>query len=407
MVGGPLEGIRVLDFCQFQQGPSATVLLSDLGAEVTKVERTITGDPSRHVGERPDGFSQYFHTHHRGKRSIAINLREPEGRDVIYALVPHVDVVTENFKPGVMDRLGLGYDELKARNPKLVYATASGFGPRGPRAKATSWASVAGAAGGGMWPSGAVQEQPIPRVAAPDPDQTGGMIFAFAISSALVARERTGQPQRVETSLYGSQIWGRAPAINTVANASADANSNANSNGAAPPPGGQSIANMFTLQARGSDGTWLFVGYITDRWEPMCRALEREDLLRDPRFAQVADRNAHLPELRAEVSTTLATRPAADWPPRFDHEEVPSSLIQDYAMIAADPQAAANEYIVDVEDERYGTLRTVGSPVRVNGVQGQVRGLGPELGQHTDAVLEGIAYTPETIARLRRDGVIA
>ena len=400
MVGGPLEGIRVLDFCQFQQGPSATVLLSDLGAEVTKVERTVTGDPSRHVGERPDGFSQYFHTHHRGKRSIAINLREPEGRDVIYALVPHVDVVTENFKPGVMDRLGLGYDELKARNARLVYATASGFGPRGPRATATSWASVAGAAGGGMWPRGAVQEQPIPRVAAPDPDQTGGMIFAFAISSALVARERTGEAQRVETSLYGSQIWGRAPAINTVANA------NPSGNGV-QPAGGQPIANMFTLQARGSDGTWLFVGYITDRWEPMCRALERADLLRDPRFAEVADRNAHLPELRAEVSTTLATRPAADWPPRFDREEVPSSLIQDYAMIAADPQAAANEYVVVVEDERYGSLKTVGSPVRVNGVQGQVRGLGPELGQHTDAVLEGLAYTPETIARLRRDGVVA
>ncbi len=395
MVSGPLEGIRVLDFCQFQQGPSATVLLADLGAEVTKVERTVTGDPSRHVGTRPDGFSQYFHTHHRGKRSIAVNLREPEGRDVIYALVPHVDVVTENFKPGVMDRLGLGYDDLKGRNPKLVYATASGFGPCGPRAKATSWASVAGAAGGGMWPTGVVQEQPIPRVAAPDPDQTGGMIFAFAITSALVARERTGEAQRVETSLYGSQIWGRAPAINVIANA----------NGA-PPPGGQPIANMFTLQARGSDGTWLFVGYITDRWEAMCRALEREDLLSDPRFAEVADRNAHIPELRAEVSTTLATRPAADWPPRFDQEEVPSSLIQDYAMVAADPQAAANEYVVVVEDERFGKLTTVGSPVRINGVQGQVRGLGPELGQDTDAMLQALAYTPETIARLRRDGIV-
>ena len=395
MVSGPLDGIRVLDFCQFQQGPSATVLLADLGAEVTKVERTVTGDPSRHVGKRPDGFSQYFHTHHRGKRSIAVNLREPEGRDVIYALVPHVDVVTENFKPGVMDRLGLGYDDLKGRNPKLVYATASGFGPCGPRAKATSWAWVAGAAGGGMWPTGVVQEQPIPRVAAPDPDQTGGMIFAFAITSALVARERTGEAQRVETSLYGSQIWGRAPAINVIANATG-----------APQPGGQPIANMFTLQARGSDGTWLFVGYITDRWEAMCRALEREDLLSDPRFAEVADRNAHIPELRAEVSTTLATRPAADWPPRFDQEEVPSSLIQDYAMVAADPQAAANEYVVVVDDERYGKLTTVGSPVRINGVQGQVRGLGPELGQDTDAMLQALAYTPETIARLRRDGIV-
>lgn len=398
MANTPLEGIRVLDFTQFQQGPSATVLLADLGAEVTKVERVGTGDPSRHVGKRPDGFSQYFQTHHRGKRSIAVNLREPEGRDVIYALLPHVDVVTENFKPGVMDRLGFGYDELKRRNPAIVYASASGFGPCGVRATATSWASVAGAAGGGMWPRGMTEDEPMASVAAPDPDQTGGMIFAFAIASALVARERSGEPQRVETSLYGSQIWGRAPAINEVANASGDATTRS---------GGQPIANMFTLQAQGADGVWLFVGYITDRWEPMCQALDREDLLSDPRFAEVDDRNANTQELRAEVARTLATRPAADWPPRFDEVEVPSSLIQDYAMIAVDPQATANEYIVDVEDDRYGTLRTVGSPVRVNGVQGQVRGLAPELGADTEATLRQLEYSFEVIEQLKRDGIVA
>lgn len=398
MANAPLEGIRVLDFTQFQQGPSATVLLADLGAEVTKVERIGTGDPSRHVGKRSDGFSQYFQTHHRGKRSIAVNLREPEGREVIYALLPHVDVVTENFKPGVMDRLGFGYDELKSRNPTIVYASASGFGPCGERATATSWASVAGAAGGGMWPRGMTEDEPLPSVAAPDPDQTGGMIFAFAIASALLARERSGEPQRVETSLYGSQIWGRAPAINEIANRSGDAPRRS---------GGQPITDMFTLQAQGADGIWLFVGYITDRWEPMCRALEREDLLSDPRFAEVGDRNSNAQELRAEVARTIATRPAADWPPRFDEVEVPSSLIQDYAMIAVDPQAAANEYIVDVEDERYGTLRTVGSPVRFNGLQGEVRGLAPELGADTEATLRQLEYTLETIEQLKRDGIVA
>lgn len=398
MANAPLDGIRVLDFTQFQQGPSATLLLADLGAEVTKVERIGVGDPSRHVGKRRDGFSQYFQTHHRGKRSIAVNLREAEGREVIYALLPHVDVVTENFKPGVMDRLGFGFDELKRRNPTIVYASASGFGPCGDRAMATSWASVAGAAGGGMWPRGRIEGQPIPSVAAPDPDQTGGMIFAFAISSALLARERSGEPQRVETSLYGSQIWGHAPAINEAANRKPDAT---------PRSGGQPITDMFTLQAQGADGVWVFVGYITDRWEPMCQALEREDLLVDPRFAKVGDRNANVQDLRAEVSKTIATRPAVDWPPRFDEAEVPSSLIQDYAMIAADPQAAANEYIVDVEDERYGTLRTVGSPVRFNGQQGQVGALAPELGADTEATLRQLGYADEIIEKLRRDGIVA
>ena len=393
-----LDGIRVLDFTQFQQGPSATVLMSDLGAEVIKVERLNVGDPSRHVGQREDGFSQYFHTHHRGKRSIAIDLRAPEGRDLVYELVTRVDVVTENFKPGVMNRLGLGWDDLKQRNPKLVYASASGFGPRGPRANATSWASVAGAAGGGMWPNGVRGDngdKPNPNVAAPDPDQTGGMIFAFAIASGLVARERTGEGQLVQTSLYGSQIWGRAPAINAIANGNI-----------VPSARNMPISNMFTLQAQGSDADWLFVGYITDRWAPMCRALDREDLVTDPRFATVADRNANIDDLRREVASTICTRPTAEWPARFDDEQVPSTLIQDYPMIAEDEQAAANEYIVQFEDERFGTLTTVGSPVRANGVQGRVKCLGPELGQDTEALLQEIGCTPEAIEQLREAGVV-
>ncbi len=390
-----LAGIRVLDFTQFQQGPSATVLLSDLGAEVIKVERLGSGDPSRHVGKRSDGFSQYFHTHHRGKRSIAVDLRSDAGRDVIYQLVELVDVVTENFKPGVMQRLGLGWDDLRTRNPRLVYASASGFGPRGPRARSTSWASVAGAAGGGMWPSGVREGAPNPTVAAPDPDQTGGMIFAFAIASALVARERTGEGQLVETSLYGSQIWGKAPAINAIANGNI-----------VPTASNQPIDNMFTLQAQGSDGVWLFVGYITDRWAPMCRAIEREDLVDDPRFATVVDRNRNMSELRAEVSAAIGRRPAAEWPARFDAEEVPSSLIQDYAMIAEDEQAAANEYIVRVEDQRFGGLAVVGSPIRANGEQGQVRCLGPELGEDTDALLTEIGCATDQISQLREAGVV-
>ena len=166
------------------------------------------------------------------------------------------------------------------------------------------------------------------------------------------------------------------------------------------------ISNMFTLQAQGSDGDWLFVGYITDRWVPMCRALEREELITDARFATLPDRNANLDELRSEVAATLATRPAAEWPSRFDAEEVPSTLIQDYPMIARDEQAAANEYIVRYEDERFGTLKTVGSPIRANGVQGQVRCLGPELGQDTDALLQEIGCSEAAIAQLREAGVV-
>ena len=163
---------------------------------------------------------------------------------------------------------------------------------------------------------------------------------------------------------------------------------------------------MFTLQAQGSEGDWLFVGYITDRWVPMCRALEREDLVTDPRFVTVADRITNREELRREVAATLCTRPAAEWPARFDDEEVPSTLIQDYPMIAEDEQAAANEYIVQIEDERFGTLTTVGSPVRANGVQGQVKCLGPELGQDTDALLQEIGCSSQAIEQLKAGGIV-
>ena len=249
-----------------------------------------------------------------------------------------------------------------------------------------------------MWPNGVRGDngdKPNPNVAAPDPDQTGGMIFAFAIASGLVARERTGEGQLVQTSLYGSQIWGRAPAINAIANGNI-----------VPSARNMPISNMFTLQAQGSDADWLFVGYITDRWAPMCRALEREDLVTDPRFATVADRNANIDDLRREVASTICTRPTAEWPARFDDEQVPSTLIQDYPMIAEDEQAAANEYIVQFEDERFGTLTTVGSPVRANGVQGRVKCLGPELGQDTEALLQEIGCTPEAIEQLREAGVV-
>ena len=248
-----------------------------------------------------------------------------------------------------------------------------------------------------MWPSGIAQDQPIRSVAAPDSDQTGGIIFAFAIAIALVARERTGEPQRVETSLYGKPDLGsgtghqhgrerRRPRGATLRRAAHRQHVHAASPRRRRDPA--------------------LRGLITDRWEAMCRALEREDLLRDPRFASVNARNANLHELRAEVAGTLATRPAADWPPRFDQVEVPSSLIQDYAMIAVDPQAAANEYIVAVEDERYGRLMTVGSPVRVNGLQGEVRGLAPELGADTDATLRTLEYTPELSSDSNETGLL-
>ncbi|MBM3947063.1 MAG: CoA transferase, partial [SAR202 cluster bacterium] len=217
MGSGPLNGIRILDFTNFQQGPSATALLSDMGAEVIKIERPGTGDLGRLLSVRPNGYSTYFHTHSRGKKSVTADLKQPEGLDLVYRLVKTADVVVDNFQGGTMDRLGLGYEKLSSINPRIICASASGFGRDGPRAGSPSYAPIGLAMGGAYHASWRGENEP-PGVQAVGgvSDQVGGMILAFAISSALVARERSGVGQKVDTSQYGSQLNMMCATINSA-----------------------------------------------------------------------------------------------------------------------------------------------------------------------------------------------
>ncbi|MFQ5879828.1 MAG: CaiB/BaiF CoA transferase family protein [Dehalococcoidia bacterium] len=394
-MGGPLEGIKVLDFTRYQQGPYATVMLSDMGAEVIKVEQPGCGDPGRRIGLRADGFSTYFEANDRGKKSITLDLRQPQAREIVYKLVEAVDVVTENFRPGVMERLGLGYEALAATNPRLIYASASGFGAYGPWARRPSYDAIAQAVGGIMVAQGQMDGgSPRPMLGG-SADQAGALTLACGILAALVARERLGVGQKVDVSLYGSQIafqalhvmaglYDKAPLV--------------------PPGAGSPI---ITHRGQCGDGHWLAFGILSaDAWPALCRALGLEDLTDNELFATPEARGHNMEQLMALFDSTLRARPAAEWLERLAAEDIPCGLVQDYATIGQEAQALANGYVTTVQHPRLGAIKEPGLPILFSHTPGGVQGSAPALGEHTKEILSDLGYSAQEIARLRAGGAI-
>lgn len=393
----PLEGVRVLDFTIWQQGPYATAMLADMGAEVLKVEEPSSGDPGR--GLQPvteTGLGGYFQAHNRGKRSIALNLKHPEGREAALALARDADALVHNYRPGVMERLGLGYAQVRAVNAGIVYVHASGYGPSGAEAADGSFDLLAQARGGLMSVTGEPDGPPLPA-GVPVADQVGAMITAFATVSGLLYRQRTGRGVELDVSLLGSQIALQAFNI-----------TNYLFTGRVPGRRGRKGATPFWNVYRGSDDRHFVIGMLFDRrWREFCDALGRPDLADDPRFATYRKRVVeHAPELIAILDEVFATRPAVAWVQTLRAAGMLVAPVQDYAEVAADPQALANGYIQEVRDPRYGTVRMVALPVTVDGRPLPVRGLAPELGEHTEEALLDAGYTWEEIERLRREGAI-
>lgn len=391
-MAGPIAGIKILDFTRYQQGPSATLMLAELGAEVLKVEPP-GGDPGRMLSRSVDGFSSYFEVLNRGKKSLVVDLRQPDGKAVICRLARQVDVVVENFRPGVMDRLGVGYAALSTLNPRLIFASASMFGPRGPRAEHPGYDTIAQAVGGMVMAT----RRPGDDLGTPlggTADQVGGMMLASAILAALVHRERSGEGQKVDISLFGSQL-----SLQMVAAARVLYKQEM-----IP----QQASGRISGYMRCSDGHWITFGHLnTPQWVDVLRAFELDELVADPRFHAAEVRGSNMPYLRSIIQERVATQPSDYWLQRLVEADIPCSRVQDYDMLAQDPQALENSYIYSYEHPRFGTLQAVGTAACFSKTGAVLQGPAPlEPGQHTQAILTDAGFTSEEIAQLRANKVV-
>jgi crotonobetainyl-CoA:carnitine CoA-transferase CaiB-like acyl-CoA transferase len=392
-----LEGVRVLDMTIWQQGTSCSAMLADLGADVIKIEEP-SGDPGRGLNriEKLGGLSAYFQALNRGKRSLAIDLKHPNGREAFLRLAKDADVFLTNYRPGVTERLGIGYADLSKVNPRIIYARASGYGRDGPDAQLGSFDILGQARGGLMSVTGEPEGWPK-NAGAPIADQVGGMLAGFGILAALLYRERTGEGQEVDVSLLGSAMALQSFNITSYL-----------FTGELPkrfPRGGYT---PFWNVYRGSDGKCFAVAMLLNRgWPELCEAIGRPDLVEDERFASYRDRvKEHAPELIEILDEAFASRTARDWVDTLNGIGVFCTLVQDYEDISRDPQVLANGYIADVAEHDGAPLRMAATPVQLSRTPARIRGMAPELGQHTEDVLLEAGYTWEEIDALRSEGAI-
>ena len=400
----PLAGIRIVDLTRAQQGPFATVMLSDLGADVIKVEEPGVGDHGRGVvGRRlTHGVNTYFLAHNRNKKSITADIRKPAGQEIVRRLCRSADVFVHNFRPGTLERVGLGYEDICQIQPAIIYACASGFGLKGPyaeRPKSKPGNDIIGQAMGGLMSmTGDERTGPIPAGAA-IADQVGAMNLAYGIMVALFVRERTGQGQMVDSSLLGSQLALQCWEItDNLVNGPIGRKAG----------GGHPLVPALWNTFATSDGHLVIGGVAPKRWSGFCRALGLEAIEHDERFATPQARIDNQPELLRIVGEVFRTKTRAEWLERLAEVDAIAGPVYSYEEMANDPQVWANEYLVELDHPGADLekVRTVGVPVKLSKTPGRVQRHAPELGEHTHEVLVELGYAWEEIGQLHADNVI-
>ncbi|MGD1993447.1 MAG: CoA transferase [Anaerolineae bacterium] len=400
----PLEGIRILDMTRALAGPYCTMMLGDLGADVIKVERPDRGDDSRSwgppfvgapYGPYP-GESAYFIAANRNKRSITVNLKHAAGQEVVRRLAEASDVLVENFRAGTLDRMGLGYDDLHALNPGLVYCSISGYGRTGPCADRPGYDFIIQAEGGLMGITGP-EEGPPSRVGVPIIDITAGMFAATAILAALRARDVSGEGQRVDLSLLETGVA-------LLANVA----SNYLVGGESPRRLGNAHPNITPYEAFRARDRWFALAAANQRqWALLCRVIGRPDLVQDSRFATNQARISHRSELVTELQAVFEERDAADWLADFRAAGLPCGPINDVPDVFAHPQAEARQLALEAHHPTAGVVRTTGFPYTFSDTPAEVRLPPPRLGEHTQAVLtELLGYSAAEVADLEAEGAI-
>ncbi len=403
-----LSGVRVIEVAHVLAGPACGLLLGDMGADVVKVERLPHGDVTRgYVPPTLDGHSAAFMMMNRGKRGVALDLRTAEGLGVLGRMLEAADVVIENFRPGTMEKMGLGYEELRRLNPRIVYCQISGFGRTGPLAHQGGFDLIAQGYSGLMSITGEGPGRAPVKVGAPITDITAGILAAMGVVAALFERERTGRGQRVDTSLYEAGIthtfWQSAIALAT---------------GVSPGPMGTAHPLAAPYQAfRTADG-WINVGASNENtWARLAAALEAPELGTDPRFATNRDRWLHREELAGLLEPHFTRRTTAEWLLALEEAGVPAGPVSTITEMLAHPQTLARGMVREVEHTALGPVKTLGTPVKFSGTRGAEEGEAggataapvgaPLLGEHTREVLAEWGFDAEEIDRLIAEGAVA
>ena len=400
----PLEGVRVVDLTRALAGPYGTLMLGDLGADVIKVEQPGRGDESRgwgppFVGEPYGpypGESAYFIAANRNKRSVTVNLKSPQGQEIVRRLASASDALVENFRTGVLDEMGLGYEDLHRLNPRLVYCSISGYGRTGPYAERPGYDFIIQAEGGMMGITGP-EDGPPYRVGVPIVDVTAGMFAATSILAALRARDLTGEGQLVDVSLLDTQVA-------LLANVA----SNYLVGGAPPRRLGNAHPNIAPYEAFRARDRWFALAAANERqWEVLCDAIGQPDLKDDARFATNGARVANRPALLEALNEAFATRDAGAWLAALQEAGLPCGPINTVPDAFAHPQAAARNLVLETEHPTAGTVRLTGFPYKLSHTPASVRRPPPLLGQHTEEVLAGLlGYTATEVADLREQGAV-
>jgi len=393
---GPLDGVRVIDLTRYMAGPYGTLLLAYLGAEVIKVEEPGTGDPMRQASLYfQDGLSGHFASGNASKKSLTLNLRHPEGRRIFLELVAKADLVLENFRPGIMAKLGLGYETLTAANPGIILASVSGFGQSGPWRHLPSFDLVAQAVGGGMSLTGEPGRPPV-KMGIPIGDLAAGIFVALGAVSALYHRRMTGHGEWVDVAMMDVQL----SLLNYLAHYYW-------ASGKVPEPEGAGHPNIVPYQIFPTPTGYLAVAVYGDHfWAGFCRALELPELIEDSRFVSNDLRCLHRETLIPILEERIASRPREAWLTRLGEEGIPAGAVYHVDEALASPQARARQMVVEVKGPSGSPMKLLGTPLKFQRAREEI-GPPPTLGQHTQEILRDLlGYGDEAVQSLRREGAI-
>ena len=395
-MAGPLKGIRVLDLTRILAGPYATMILRDLGAEVIKIEQPGAGDEARDFGPFKNDFSLYFMSVNRGKKSVTLNLKSQRGKELFLELVKGSDILVENFRPGTMERLDLGYESLKTYHPSLLYAACSGFGQTGPYAMRGAYDMIIQGMGGIISITGEPDRPPV-RVGTSIGDITSALFTAIGILSALRHRDQTGEGQLIDVGMLDCQV---AILENAMVRYF--------STGDIPRPLGRRHPAITPFEVfESADGYVVIAIGNNELWRKFCEHVDRPELIDDERFHTNALRTENHESLFPILAEIMCRRTTDAWVEALEAIGVPCGPVNTVDKVANDPQVLARDMIAEVEHDITGTVQIPGIPIKLSKTPGQIDAPAPNLGEHTSEVLTGLlGLRAEEVNQLKRDGVV-